>query len=96
MQADAAASKPVALHISAAEALMQKNNCVACHAVDRRVVGPSFAEIAGKHAGKPEYIAAKIKSGGSGVWGTVPMPPQTVSDADAKQIAEWLAAGAKN
>lgn len=77
-------------------ALMQKNNCVACHAIDHRVVGPSFTEVAGKHAGKADYIAAKIRSGGSGVWGNVPMPPQTLSDADARQIAEWIAAGAKN
>jgi cytochrome c len=85
-----------AAQANAAEALTQKNNCVACHAVDRRIVGPSFTEIAGKHAGKAEYIAAKIKSGGSGVWGTTPMPPQTLSDSDALQIANWLASGAKN
>jgi cytochrome c len=93
---DTAAAKPVATKVSAAETHMQKNNCVACHAIDRRVVGPSFVEIAGKHAGKADYIAAKIKSGGTGVWGTIPMPPQTLSDADARQIADWLAAGAKN
>ena len=76
--------------------LTQKNNCTACHAIDRRVVGPSWAEIAGRYPGKTDDIAAKIRSGGSGVWGAIPMPPQTLGDAEARQIANWLAAGAKN
>ena len=79
----------------AVQALAQKNNCVACHAIDTRIVGPSWSEIAKKHPGKADYIAAKIRSGGSGVWGAIPMPPQTLSDDDAKRIAGWLAAGGK-
>jgi cytochrome c len=75
------------------QALTQKNNCVACHAIDRRVVGPSWSEIAKKHEGKADYIAAKIRSGGSGVWGAIPMPPQTLSDDEAGRIASWLAGG---
>jgi S-disulfanyl-L-cysteine oxidoreductase SoxD len=75
------------------QALTQKNNCVACHAIDRRVVGPSWSEIAKKHEGKADYIAAKIRSGGSGVWGAIPMPPQTLSDDEASRIASWLAGG---
>jgi cytochrome c len=59
-----------------------------------KVVGPSFADIAKKYAGKADYLTGKIKSGGSGVWGPVPMPAQTLGDADAKAIAAWLAAGA--
>ncbi len=78
----------------AALALLQKNNCVACHGIDKKIVGPSFADIAKKHAGKADYLAAKIKSGGSGVWGPIPMPAQSLPDADAKAIATWLAAGA--
>ena len=78
----------------AALALTQKNGCVACHAMDKKLVGPSFADVAKKHAGKAEYLAAKIKSGGQGVWGAIPMPPQSLSDADAKAIAAWLASGA--
>lgn len=81
---------------NAAQALTKQNNCVACHAMNQRIVGPSWAEIAGKHAGKPDYIAAKIRSGGSGVWGSVPMPPQALDDAQLHEIANWLAAGAKN
>ena len=79
----------------AVQALTQKNNCTACHAVDRRVVGPSWSEIAGKHEGKPDYIAAKIRSGGSGVWGAIPMPPQTLGEAEVRRIADWLATGAR-
>jgi cytochrome c551/c552 len=80
----------------AAQALAQQNNCTACHAVDHRVVGPSWQEIADKHEGKADYIAAKIRSGGSGVWGAIPMPAQTLDETQARQIANWLAAGAKN
>jgi cytochrome c551/c552 len=80
----------------AAQALTQQNNCTACHAVDHRVVGPSWQEIADKHEGKADYIAAKIRSGGSGVWGAIPMPAQTLDETQARQIANWLAAGAKN
>ena len=74
--------------------LLQKYSCTACHAQSSKLVGPAFADIAKKHAGKADYIAAKIKSGGSGVWGAIPMPPQTLSDAEAKAIANWLANGA--
>jgi len=79
---------------SSALSLAQKNNCTACHAVDKKILGPSFVEIAKKHAGKAEYLAGKIKSGGSGVWGSIPMPAQSVTDADAKIIADWLSTGA--
>jgi S-disulfanyl-L-cysteine oxidoreductase SoxD len=79
----------------AVQALTQKNNCVACHAIDRRIVGPSWSEIAQRHEGKADYLAGKIRSGGMGTWGAVPMPPQTLSDAEARTIAGWLAAGAK-
>lgn len=78
----------------AAQALLNKNGCVACHGVSNRIVGPGFNEIAKKHAGKADYLAAKIRSGGQGVWGSIPMPPQTLSEADAKAIANWIAKGA--
>lgn len=77
------------------QALAEKNNCIACHAVDRKVVGPGWQEIAKKHAGKADYLAGKIRAGGAGVWGDVPMPPQTLSEGEARAIASWLAAGAK-
>ena len=78
----------------AALALVQKYQCVACHAADKKLVGPSFVEIARRHAGKTDYLVGKIRSGGTGVWGGIPMPPQTLPDADLRQIATWLASGA--
>ncbi|MEZ5662902.1 MAG: c-type cytochrome [Burkholderiaceae bacterium] len=79
--------------------LLASNACTACHGVKNKIVGPAFVEIAAKHAGKADldaYLAGKIKSGGSGVYGAVPMPPQPqISDADASAIAKWIAAGAK-
>ena len=74
--------------------LMQQNACIACHAMDSKILGPSFSAIAQKHAGKVDYLAGKIKGGSSGVWGAIPMPAQTLSESDAKIIAAWLAAGA--
>ena len=78
----------------AAIVLTQQNACVACHAMDTKVLGPSFSAIAQKHAGKVDYLASKIKGGGSGVWGAIPMPAQTLTESDARIIAAWLAAGA--
>ncbi len=78
----------------AAVALLNKYSCTACHGVDKKVVGPGFNEVAKKHAGKVDYLAGKIKAGGSGVWGPIPMPPQTLPETDAKKIAEWISKGA--
>ena len=75
-------------------ALLQKNTCTACHAPDRKLVGPSWKDVAGKHAGKTDYLAGKIRAGSTGVWGNIPMPPQSISAQEAGRIAEWLAAGA--
>ena len=75
--------------------LMQKNTCTACHAPDMKLVGPSWNDIAKKHAGKSDYLAGKIKAGGAGVWGNIPMPPQSITAEEAKKIADWLAAGAR-
>jgi cytochrome c len=78
----------------AAIALLNKYSCTACHGVDKKVVGPGFNEVAKKHAGKGDYLAGKIKAGGSGVWGPIPMPPQSLPEADARKIAEWISKGA--
>lgn len=75
-------------------ALLEKNACTTCHAMDRKVIGPSFAEVAKKHAGHADYLAGKIRSGGVGLWGQVTMPAQTAPEADIRAIADWLAAGA--
>jgi len=74
-------------------ALAQKKNCMACHAVEKKVVGPAYKDVGKKDAGQnaEAKLATKIKQGGSGVWGAIPMPanPQ-VSDAEAKQLAAWV------
>ena len=75
-------------------ALLNKHSCTACHGVDKKIVGPGFNDIAKKQAGKVDYLAEKIKKGGAGVWGPIPMPPQSLPDADAKVIAEWISKGA--
>ncbi len=74
--------------------LAQKKNCMACHAMDKKVIGPAYKEVAAKYAGQKDaadQLAAKIVKGGAGVWGAVPMPanPQ-VSDAEAKALAGWV------
>jgi S-disulfanyl-L-cysteine oxidoreductase SoxD len=85
--------KPATKNVDTAIALLAKHNCNACHAQDRKVVGPSFNDIAKKYPGKVDYLAGKIKSGGAGVWGPIPMPVQSAPDADIKTIAGWLAGG---
>ena len=74
--------------------LAQKKNCMACHAVDKKLVGPSYKDVAAKYSGQKDAVdklAQKIMKGGSGVWGAIPMPanPQ-VSEAEAKQLAQWV------
>ncbi len=79
-------------------ALARKLNCLTCHAIDNKVVGPGFREVAQKYATRNDaaaYLAQKISSGGSGVWGPVPMPPQTASPEEVKTLAQWIADGAK-
>jgi cytochrome c len=77
--------------------ILSKNTCSACHGVDNKIVGPSFKEIAAKQGGKADavaYLSAKIKSGGSGVYGSMPMPAQGINDAEAKKVATWISQGA--
>ena len=80
-------------------ALAQKNACTACHAPDRKIVGPAFQDVAKKYSGQKDAEATvmkNIKAGGSGKWGPVPMPPQAaLSDADVKTLADWVLAGAR-
>ncbi len=80
----------------AALALIKQHSCTACHGVDQKLVGPGFKQVAAKYGARTDaeaYLAAKIRSGGQGVWGPIPMPAQTLPDADLKAIAAWLAAG---
>lgn len=75
-------------------ALMQKYICTTCHAVDRKIVGPAFMDVAKKYPGQVDYITKKIQSGGSGIWGAVAMPAQKLTEAEARTIASWIAGGA--
>ena len=96
--APAAPAAPKADPAAQVGALLSKHTCTACHAADAKLVGPSFREVAKKYAGRGDgvdYLVGKIKAGGSGVWGQIPMPAQTLPDGDAKLIAQWLMDGAK-
>lgn len=78
----------------ASEALAKKYNCLTCHTVDKKIVGPSYQDVAAKYksdAGAEAKLIAKVKNGGSGAWGQVPMPPNaTVPDADIKTLVKWV------
>jgi cytochrome c551/c552 len=91
-----AAAKPASGDV---KALLAANSCTACHGMSQKIVGPGFTEIAVKHKGQERleaYLAVKIREGGVGVFGAVPMPPQPqLSAAEAATIARWIAAGAK-
>lgn len=80
------------------QALATSKNCMACHAVDKKLVGPAFKEVAAKHAGQAdalEKVSARIKSGGAGLYGPVPMPAQAqLKDDELKLLAGWILAGA--
>jgi cytochrome c len=79
--------------------LANKNACTACHAVNKKMVGPAYQDVAKKYAGQKDaeaMLAKSIKAGGSGKWGPVPMPAQPgLSDADALTLAKWVLGGAK-
>lgn len=82
----------IASNVQASEALAKSKNCMACHAVDKKMVGPSYKDVAAKYKGKgaEATLAAKIKKGGVGAWGNVPMPPKNVTDAEAASLAKWV------
>jgi cytochrome c len=74
--------------------LAQKKNCLACHAVDKKVIGPSYKDVAAKYTGQKDAVdklTQKVLKGGSGVWGPVPMPANAqVSEAEAKTLVQWI------
>jgi len=80
-------------------AAAKKNNCTACHAIDKKVVGPAWAEVAKKYkgdAGAADKLSTKIAKGGSGAWGSMPMPPNPkVSDAEMKELVGFILGLAK-
>jgi len=75
------------------EAMAKKYNCTACHAIDKKVVGPAYKDVAAKYKGQnvAAKLEEKVKKGGSGVWGPIPMPPNTaVPDDDVKKLVDWV------
>lgn len=78
----------------AAEGLLKQNACTACHAIDKKMVGPAYKDVAAKYRGQKDAEAKlidKVKKGGVGVWGQVPMPPNPgVKDADAKTLVQYV------
>lgn len=75
------------------EALAKAKGCMACHKVDAKLVGPAYKEVAAKYKGDKgaaATLAAKVKAGGKGVWGPTPMPPNNVTDDEAKKLVAWV------
>jgi cytochrome c len=94
--AAAALAAAGAVHADAAEDLLKKAGCTACHANDKKLVGPAYKDVAAKYkgdAGASAKLAEKVKKGGSGVWGPVPMPPNAaVKDDDIKTMVTYILA----
>ena len=77
----------------ASEDLAKAKNCMTCHAIDKKIVGPSYKDVAAKRGGQKgaeAALVAKIKGGSQNDWGTVPMPPNNVTDAEAATLAKWV------
>lgn len=73
--------------------LAKQKNCLACHATDKKLVGPAYKDVAAKYAGQKDAaakLADKIQKGGVGVWGQVPMPANPVTPEEAKKLADWV------
>lgn len=89
-----AAAAVIATPVQADEALAKKHNCLACHQLDKKSVGPAYKDIAKKYkgqAGIEAKLAEKVKKGGQGVWGPVPMTPNAaVPDGDIKKLVDWI------
>jgi cytochrome c len=90
----AAQTATAALDNASAQAMMAKDGCAACHSIDKKIVGPAYQDVAVKYKGDKDALAKltdKVKKGGVGVWGQIPMPPNVqVSDADIKDLVSWV------
>lgn len=84
------------IRVHASEQLMERSGCISCHRVDQKLIGPAFTEVAARYRGDSQavsYLIQKIREGGEGVWGDIPMQPndaEKISDADLKFVVEWL------
>jgi cytochrome c len=89
-----AAGAVVSLPVQASEALAKKHMCMTCHTLDKKLVGPAYKEVAAKYAsdkGAEAKLFEKVKKGGVGAWGQIPMPPNDkVPDADVKALVKWI------
>ena len=90
------AAVSVTVPAMADQALATSKNCMTCHAIDKKLVGPAYTDVAKKYAGQKDALnklATKIMKGGAGSWGIVPMPANTqVNEAEAKKLAAWILA----
>jgi cytochrome c len=90
----ASGSANAVLTTAAAEAMMKKDGCSACHAVDKKIVGPAYVDVAAKYKADKDAVAKlakKVKEGSTGVWGPIPMPPNAAtSEADIKELVTWI------
>jgi cytochrome c len=89
----ATGSAHAALDNAQATALMQKDGCAACHAIDKKIVGPAYNDVAAKYKGDKNaqaMLAKKVKDGGVGVWGQIPMPPNAVPQKDIDELVGWI------
>jgi cytochrome c len=89
----AAAGIVMAGQANADEALAKAKNCMACHAIDKKLVGPAYKDVAAKYKGDAKaqaMLATKIKTGGKGAWGEIPMPPNNVTPDEATKLAGWV------
>jgi cytochrome c len=90
------ASLVAAGHATASQAISTQAGCAVCHAVDKKVIGPSWHDIAAKYKGQANAVTMlsdKVRKGGTGVWGTLPMAPtdaKKISDADLKAVVTWI------
>ena len=84
----------ICLPAVADQALAKAKNCLSCHAVDKKIVGPAYQDVARKYAGQKDAsdkLASKIMKGGAGVWGVIPMPVNSqVNEAEARKLANWI------
>ena len=89
-----AAGSAIAADAAKAQALLKQHNCIQCHGIDKKIVGPAYKDVAKKYKGQkdaPTLLAKKVKGGSQGVWGPVPMPPNAaVSDADIKVLVDYI------
>ncbi len=89
-----ASNQALAVDAKAAKSIAAKNACLACHAIDKKVIGPAYKDVSAKYkgvAGAEDKLVAKVKAGGSGVWGTMAMPPHPqVSDDDLHTVVQWV------